>query len=72
MTRIMEPDVDLSQLPNVPVMSRERFAELAGIEVGVLNGWITKGYMPVMEFGRYRLVNLALLTKMALGKEFTL
>ncbi len=69
---IMEPELDLSQLPNVPVMSRERFAELAGIEVGVLNGWITKGYMPVMEFGRYRLVNLALLTKMALEKEFSL
>lgn len=68
----MEPPVDLSQLPNVPVMSRKRFAELAGIEIGVLNSWIARGYMPVMEFGRYRLVNLALLNKMALEKEFTL
>ncbi|MDP2784804.1 MAG: hypothetical protein Q8O38_09475 [Sulfurimicrobium sp.] len=72
MTTIMEPQLDLSQLPNVPVMSRERFAELAGIEVGVLNGWITKGYLPVIEFGRYRLVNVALLTKIALDREFTL
>lgn len=69
---IMEPQLDLSQLPNVPVMTRERFADLSGIEVGVLNGWINKGYMPVMEFGKYRLVNLALLTKMALDKEFSL
>lgn len=68
----MEPELDLSQLPNVPVMSRERFADMVGIELGVLNGWITKGYMPVMEFGRYRLVNVALLTKMALEKEFSL
>jgi predicted site-specific integrase-resolvase len=68
----MEPQIDLSQLPNVPVMSRERFAELAGLEVGVVNGWINKGYLPVVEFGRYRLVNLALLTKMALEKEFSL
>ena len=68
----MEPQLDLSQLPNVPVMSRERFAELAGIEIGVLNGWIARGYLPVIEFGRYRLVNIALLTKMALEKEFSL
>ena len=72
MTLIMEPQLDLSQLPNVPVMSRERFAELAGIEIGVLNGWISRGYLPVIEFGRYRLVNIALLTKMALEKEFSL
>lgn len=71
-TRIMELQTDLSQLPNVPVMTRERFAELAGVEIGVLNGWIAKGYMPVIEFGKYRLVNLALLTKYALEKEFSL
>lgn len=71
-TKIMDGQLDLSQLPNVPVMGRERFAELSGIEVGVLNGWIAKGYIPVFEFGKYRLVNLALLTKMALEKEFTL
>lgn len=69
---IMELQFDLSQLPNVPVMGRERFAELSGIDVGVLNGWIAKGYLPVIEFGRYRLINLALLTKMALEKEFSL
>ncbi|MFA7238880.1 MAG: hypothetical protein WC091_02115 [Sulfuricellaceae bacterium] len=68
----MEPLPDLSQLPNVPVMTRERFADLSGVDIGVLNGWITKGYLPVMEFGRYRLINLALLTKMVLDKEFSL
>lgn len=68
----MEPLPDLSQLPNVPVMARERFAELAGVDVGVVNGWIAKGYMPVIEFGKYRLVNIALLTKLALEKEFSL
>lgn len=68
----MEPQVDLSQFPNVPLMARERFAELAGVEVGVLNSWIARGYIPVFEVGRYRLVNIALLTKMALEKEFSL
>jgi hypothetical protein len=33
----MEPLPDLSQLPNVPVMTRERFADLSGVDIGVLN-----------------------------------
>lgn len=52
----------------LPVITRERFAELTGVSEGVLQGWIARGYIPVIEFGKYRLVNLALLHHMALAK----
>jgi hypothetical protein len=52
----------------MPLISRERFAELSGIPDGVLKGWIGKGYIPVYHVGKYCLVNLALLNQMALNK----
>ncbi len=68
----MEPDLKISQLPLVPVMSRTFFAQHVGVTEDVVTGWINRGYIPVVEVGKYRLVNLALLTKMALEKEFSL
>lgn len=68
----MELQIDMSQSLTVPLMARDKFAELIGVEIGVVNAWIARGYLPVFEVGRYRLVNLALLTKMALEKEFSL
>lgn len=68
----MEPDLKISQLPLVPLMSRTLFAQQVGVTEDVVTGWINRGYIPVVEVGKYRLVNLALLTKMALEKEFSL
>lgn len=68
----MEALLNISQLPPVPVMSRTLFAQLVGVTEDVVNGWINRGYIPVVEVGRYRLVNISLLTKMALEKEFSL
>lgn len=68
----MEALVNISQLPPVPMMSRTLFAQLVGVTEDVVTGWINRGYIPVIEVGRYRLVNLALLNKMALEKEFSL
>ncbi|HLU61723.1 MAG TPA: hypothetical protein VKZ99_05170 [Gammaproteobacteria bacterium] len=31
---------------SVPVMTKERFAELAGLEVGVVRGMLDRGYLP--------------------------
>lgn len=53
---------------SLPLISRERFAELSGVPDGVLKGWIGKGYIPVYHVGKYCLVNLALLNQMALQK----
>lgn len=71
-------DVDFTPLETsaqpvpVPVMHREKFAELVGVSVDVVNGWINRGYLPTFEVGKYRLVNLALLSKLAMEKEFRL
>lgn len=56
----------------VPVLvSRERFSEMVGLPVGVVIGFINRGYLPTMTIGKYSLVNLELLRKRALEKEFT-
>ena len=74
----MLDDVDFTppesgtQQPPIPVMHREKFAALVGVSVDVVNGWINRGYLPTYEVGKYRLVNLALLNKLAMDKEFTL
>ena len=52
----------------VPVISCSRFAEMIGIEEGVVRGWIGKGYIPTYSIGKYTLINLALLNRMALDK----
>ena len=66
------PPLSVAQLPSVPVMHREMFAQQVGVSTDVVTGWINRGYLPVLEIGRYRLVNLALLNKIALDKEFRL
>ncbi|HQA25358.1 MAG TPA: hypothetical protein PK893_04260 [Candidatus Competibacteraceae bacterium] len=53
-------------LPSVPVMEAGRFAELVGVSHDVVRGWIEKGYLPTVRMGRYRLVNIAVLTREAL------
>lgn len=60
------------QQPPIPVMHRDKFAELVGVSSDVVTGWINRGYIPTLEVGKYRLVNLALLNKLALDKEFRL
>ncbi|MPS47812.1 hypothetical protein [Methylobacillus sp.] len=68
----MDTQLDTSQFPSVPVMSRRKFAELVGVTEDTVTGWINRGYLPVIEIGKYRLVNLALLNKHALEQEFSL
>lgn len=68
----MESVPNISQLTGVPVMSRELFAQHVGVSIHVVNGWVERGYLPTFEMGRYRLINVALLSKMTLEKEFSL
>lgn len=51
-------------------MAREAFASHVGVSVDTVTGWINRGYIPTFEVGRYRLVNLALLTKFAMDQDF--
>lgn len=52
----------------LPVMTRSRFAELIGIDEGIVQGWVARGYIPTYSIGKYTLINLALLNRMALDK----
>lgn len=57
-----------------PLITRERFAELVfgSTElVGVVIGWCNKGLVPTVSIGKYSLINLELLRKRCLDKEFT-
>lgn len=60
------PDIHFSLI--LPVLSKSRFAELTGYPEGVVQGWIAKGYIPTYSVGKYTLINLALLNRMALDK----
>lgn len=75
--RIMDPSeaIVTSSLPNYmpPLVTRERFAELVfgSTElVGVVIGWCNKGLVPTVSVGKYSLINMELLRKRCLEKEF--
>ena len=53
-----------------PLVTRERFAEMVGLPVGVIVGWCNKGLIPTMTIGKYSLVSVELLRKRCLEREF--
>lgn len=53
-----------------PLVTRERFAELVGLPIGVITGFVNKGYIPTVPIGKYSLINLELLRKHCLEREF--
>lgn len=52
----------------LPIISPALFADLVGVPEGVVRGWISRGYIPTYSVGKYTLINLALLNRMALQK----
>lgn len=63
--------LSLALLSAVPVMTKERFAELVGVEVGVVRGMLDRGYLPAVKLGRHRLVNVAALQAQCLADAET-
>lgn len=61
-------------LPNYasPLVSRERFADMVGLPVGVIVGFINKGYLPTVSIGKYSLINVAAIQRSCSEKEFAL
>lgn len=53
----------------VPTMTIDRFSELSGLDEGVIQGHIRRGYLPTVKMGRYRMINVALLTARCLSTE---
>lgn len=48
------------EVPLVPFMSPQKFSEMTGYPLGVIQGWINKGYLPVYpdRLGKYVPINL--------------
>lgn len=58
------------QVPaTVPAMTIERFSQLSGLDEGVIQGHIRRGYLPTIKIGRYRMINVALLNAQCLNAE---
>lgn len=53
-----------------PLVTRERFAEMVGLPLGVVIGWCNKGLVPCVSVGKYSLINVALLQTKCLEREF--
>jgi hypothetical protein len=53
----------------VPYMSKKRFAEIVGVELGVVDGWVDKGYIPSTKIGKHQLVNVARLWQKAMAED---
>lgn len=58
--------------PPVPLMSRDAFARAIGIPIGVVIAWCDRGYIPTISVGKYSLINVELVRKQCLHKEFSL
>ncbi|WP_112068109.1 hypothetical protein [Herbaspirillum rubrisubalbicans] len=76
MADILKGSEQLVTLPSrnyvSPVVSRERFAEMVGLPLGVVVGFINKGYLPTVSIGKYSLVNVAAIQRSCSEKEFSL
>lgn len=46
----------------VPIMTKERFAQVTGLPEGVVQGHINKGYLPTIKTGKRRVINVAKIT----------
>ncbi len=64
------PSLPLPHYPS-PLVTRERFAELVGLPIGVIIGFANRGYIPTVSVGKYSLVNLELLRKRCLDREYS-
>ncbi len=63
----MASDFQINQLPPIPIMHWKKFAEVVGINEGVLRGLCDRNYIPSISFGRHRFINLAKLNQICLG-----
>ncbi len=45
-----------------PLMHASKFAEISGLTVGVVHGWIRQDYIPTVKIGKYPMINMIALT----------
>lgn len=67
-----QPDLQVPPLQAlVPYMSKQRFADLVGVEFGVVDAWVDRGYLPSRVIGKHRLINVAVLWKQAFDAQYS-
>ena len=58
---------------SMPLLSRQRFADLIGLPVGVIEKQCERGYWPTVRVGHYSLINVASIQRACLERDqFTL
>jgi predicted site-specific integrase-resolvase len=60
----------INQAPIGIYVTQERFAEMTGVSLEVVRGWVKKGFLPTFVIGKYRLVNTELMKKTAMEQDF--
>jgi len=56
------------QIP-LAVVTKQRFSELTGQDIGVIDAQVDRGLLPSVKVGKHRMVNLARLWVDALNQE---
>ena len=56
------------QVP-MPYCTKQRFAELSGQDIGIVEAQVDRGYIPSRKIGKHRMVNLARMWVDALNSE---
>jgi hypothetical protein len=54
---------------SVPLVTRQRFAEMTGLPLGVIQSQCDRGYWPTVKVGRYLLINMASLQRACLERN---
>lgn len=59
---------DFPQVPAVPILSRQRFAEVVGLTHATVASMCDRGYLPTVHFGRRVFINLEALRCICVDK----
>jgi len=54
------PSVPPLQIP-IAYITRQRYAELSGVPIGIVDAWVDRGHLPSKVIGKHRLINVALM-----------
>lgn len=54
---------------HLPVLTAEKFSELSGLPLGVVNAQLDRRILPVLRLGKRRLVNVEALRQLAVSKS---
>lgn len=57
---------------HLPALTAEKFSELSGLPLGVVNAQLDRRILPVLRLGKRRLVNVEALRQLAISKSAVL